>query len=76
MRTAPQQPVPPRLRGLIAHVSAYEDMALEAARLGGRERVRAALLAHPLIGQFDLADKLADATIAANAQYLPWTGQA
>jgi len=76
IKPKPQQPVPPRLRGLIAHVSAYEDMALEAARLGGRERVRAALLAHPLIGQFDLADKLADATIAANAQYLPWTGQA
>ena len=71
-----QPAVPPLLRGLIAHVSAYEELALDAARRGGRDRVRAALLAHPLIGQHDLADKLADATIAANAQFLPWTGQA
>jgi 6-phospho-beta-glucosidase len=71
-----QPAVPPLLRGLIAHVSDYEQLALDAAREGGRDRVRAALLAHPLIGQHDLADKLADATIAANAQFLPWTGQA
>jgi 6-phospho-beta-glucosidase len=71
-----QSPLPPMLRGLIGHVSAYEELALDAARNGGRDRVRAALLAHPLVGQYDLADKLTDATIAANAQYLPWTGQA
>jgi 6-phospho-beta-glucosidase len=72
----PQPDVPPLMRGLIAHVSAYEELALEAAREGGRDRVRSALLAHPLVGQHDLADKLTDATLAANAQYLPWTGQA
>ncbi|HEV2635274.1 MAG TPA: 6-phospho-beta-glucosidase [Actinocrinis sp.] len=71
-----QPAVPPMQRGLIAHVSAYEELALDAARQGGRDRVRAALLAHPLVGQYDLADRLADATIAANAQFLPWTGQA
>jgi 6-phospho-beta-glucosidase len=71
-----QEPLPALMRGLIAHTSAYEELALDAARRGGRDRVRAALLAHPLVGQSDLADKLADATIAANAQYLPWTGQA
>lgn len=72
----PQPDVPPLMRGLIAHVSAYEELALDAARKGGRDRVRTALLAHPLVGQHDLADKLTDATLAANARYLPWTGQA
>jgi 6-phospho-beta-glucosidase len=68
----PQAPVPPMFRGLIAHVSAYEELALDAAIRGGRDRVEDALLAHPLIGQTDLATKLADALVAANAQYLPW----
>ena len=68
----PQAPLPADLRGLIAHVSAYEELALDAAIRGGRDRVFGALLAHPLIGQIDLADKLADALIAANAQHLPW----
>jgi 6-phospho-beta-glucosidase len=70
----PQTPLPPALRGLIANVSAYEELAIDAAIRGGRDRVFGALLAHPLIGQVELADKLADALIAANAQYLPWAG--
>ena len=41
----------PLERGLVAHVSAYEELALDAALHGGRERVFRALLAHPLIGQ-------------------------
>jgi 6-phospho-beta-glucosidase len=58
--------------GLIAHVSAYEELALEAAIHGGRERVFQALLAHPLIGQHDLADKMTDLLIAANQDHLRW----
>jgi 6-phospho-beta-glucosidase len=59
-------------RGLVAHVSAYEDLALEAALHGGRERVFRALLAHPLIGQAELADELTDRLLSANKDYLPW----
>jgi 6-phospho-beta-glucosidase len=59
-------------RGLVAHVSAYEDLALEAALHGGRERVFRALLAHPLIGQRRQAEALADMLIDANRRYLPW----
>jgi 6-phospho-beta-glucosidase len=69
-----QPPVPAQFRGLIAHVSAYEELALDAALRGGRDRVAAALLAHPLIGQHDLADRLADALIDANRQHLAWAG--
>jgi 6-phospho-beta-glucosidase len=59
-------------RGLVAHVSAYEDLALEAALHGGRERVFRALLAHPLVGQAELADELTDRMLAANKEYLAW----
>jgi 6-phospho-beta-glucosidase len=65
-------PLPPLMRGLVAHVSAYEELAVDAARRGGRDRVRAALLAHPLVGQLDLADGLADRLIAENRDFLPW----
>jgi 6-phospho-beta-glucosidase len=68
----PQAPLPAHMRGLIAHVSAYEELALDAAIRGGRDRVVQALLANPLIGQYDLANRLGDALIAANEKYLPW----
>jgi 6-phospho-beta-glucosidase len=68
----PAAPVPPLLRGLIAHVSAYEELAVDAALRGGRNRVAAALLAHPLIGQFGLAQDMADRLIAENASFLSW----
>jgi 6-phospho-beta-glucosidase len=59
-------------RGLVAHVSAYEDLALDAALHGGRERVFRALLAHPLVGQATLADDLTDRMLAANRGFLEW----
>jgi 6-phospho-beta-glucosidase len=65
-------PLDPMHRGLVAHVSAYEDLALDAALRGGRERVFRALLAHPLVGQAEVAEKLADAMIDANRKYLAW----
>jgi 6-phospho-beta-glucosidase len=65
-------PVSPLLRGLIAHVSAYEELALQAAMLGGRDRVLEAMLAHPLIAQYDLAERLTDLLIAENTAFLPW----
>jgi 6-phospho-beta-glucosidase len=68
----PVGPVEPLLRGLIAHVYAYEELALDAAIRGGRDRVYDALLAHPLVGQADTAQCLTDRLIAENARYLPW----
>jgi 6-phospho-beta-glucosidase len=68
----PVAPLEPLYRGLIAHVSGYEELALDAALRGGRARVAAALLAHPLIGQYDLAGRMADRLIAENAQFLSW----
>jgi 6-phospho-beta-glucosidase len=68
----PVAPIAPLFRGLIAHVSAYEELAIDAALRGGRSRVAAALLAHPLIGQYDVAGRMADRLIAENAQFLSW----
>jgi len=65
-------PVCPLMRGLIAHVSAYEELAVAAATRGGRDRVLAALLAHPLVGEFDRAERLTDLLLAENAAFLPW----
>jgi 6-phospho-beta-glucosidase len=69
---APLPQLGPLERGLVAHVSAYEELALDAALHGGRERVFRALLAHPLIGQADVAEQLTDRLIDANRQYLAW----
>jgi 6-phospho-beta-glucosidase len=71
-RPVPVGPVGPALSGLIGAVSGYEELALEAARRGGRSRVYAALLAHPLVGQHELADALTDKLLAANGAHLPW----
>ena len=68
----PVAPLSPLLAGLVAHVSAHEELAAGAAVHGGRNRVMAALLAHPLVGQFDVASKLADRLIAENTRHLPW----
>jgi 6-phospho-beta-glucosidase len=68
----PAAPLPPLLRGLTGHVSAYEEVAVDAARRGGRDRVVSALLAHPLIGQYDLAEPMADRLIAENQAFLSW----
>jgi 6-phospho-beta-glucosidase len=68
----PTPPLPPDIVGLVAHHSAYEELALEAALRGGRDRVFRALLAHPLVGQAELADRLTDLLLAANTDFLGW----
>lgn len=68
----PVEPVADDLRGLVSHVAGYERLALDAAVHGGRDRVLRAMLAHPLVGQLDRAERLTDLLLARNAQYLPW----
>ena len=68
----PVEPLAPIFAGLVAAVTAYEHLALEAALHGGRDRVFQALLAHPLVGQIELAEGLTDRLIAHNRDYLPW----
>ncbi|MFG2328683.1 6-phospho-beta-glucosidase [Streptomyces sp. NPDC048604] len=62
----------PLYAGLVANVTGYEDLALDAALRGGRERVFRALLAHPLVGQYAYAEQLTDRLLAHNRQHLAW----
>ncbi len=64
--------LPPGAAGLIAHVAEYERLALDAAVRGDPRLVAAALLAHPLIGQYDVAEKLTGELLHANREFLPW----
>ncbi|MGW4029084.1 6-phospho-beta-glucosidase [Streptomyces sp. NPDC004838] len=64
--------VDPLYAGLIAQVTAYEDLALDAALRGGRDRVFKAMLSHPLIGQYAYAEALTDKLIAHNREHLAW----
>ncbi|WP_329340517.1 6-phospho-beta-glucosidase [Streptomyces sp. NBC_01352] len=64
--------VDPLYAGLMAQVTAYEELALDAALRGGRDRVFRTLLAHPLIGQYEYADTLTDQLIAHNREHLAW----
>ncbi|MGW3950558.1 6-phospho-beta-glucosidase [Streptomyces sp. NPDC004752] len=75
----PKGPVPlpvptldPLYAGLVANMTAYEDLALRAALHGGRDRVFAALLSHPLIGQYEYAEDLTDRLIAHNREHFAW----
>lgn len=55
----PQEPLAPELLGLVQHVAAYERLAVAAARSASDVDIRRALLAHPLVGQWDLSVELA-----------------
>lgn len=76
----PVAPLDPLYAGLVASVTAYEDLALRAALCGGRDIGRAAgrnmvfkaLLAHPLIGQYEYAEALTDRLVAHNREHLAW----
>ncbi len=67
----PQRPLPPDMAGLVAHVKAYERLAVEAARSGSRAAMIRALVVNPLVGQYPKAEHLADTLLAANRRYLP-----
>ncbi|MET8162844.1 6-phospho-beta-glucosidase [Streptomyces sp. NPDC005329] len=68
----PVPPLDPLHGGLMANVTAYEDLALRAALHGGRDRVFKALLSHPLVGQYEYAEQLTDQLIAHNREHLAW----
>jgi 6-phospho-beta-glucosidase len=67
----PQPALAPELLGLVQHVAAYERLAAQAAVTGERELVYKALLAHPLVGQAPLAERLTTELLAAGREHLP-----
>ena len=55
-----QRPLAPELLGLVQHVAAYERLAACAASTGDPDTARLALLANPLVREYELADGLLD----------------
>jgi 6-phospho-beta-glucosidase len=72
VRALTPAPLAPLYAGLVAAVTSYEHLALDAALRGGYDRVFQALLAHPLVGQADIAHGLAGRLIAHNRDHLRW----
>jgi 6-phospho-beta-glucosidase len=70
----PLAPLAPELRGLVQAVKAYEELAVEAAITGDRKVAVRALLAHPLVGRYELAHDLVAALLDANRPFLPRFG--
>jgi 6-phospho-beta-glucosidase len=66
------EPLADDIRGLVSAVAGYERLALDAAVLGGRDRVLRAMQAHPLVLQYERAEKLTDLLLAANQEHLTW----
>ena len=64
----PQPPLAPELLGLVQHVSAYERLTAQAAVSRDPLLARKALLAHPLIGQYELVDELLRGLLAGDAE--------
>ncbi|MBC3762224.1 family 4 glycosyl hydrolase [Quadrisphaera oryzae] len=58
VRPLPQPPLAPEARGLVQQVTAYEQLIARAAVTRDDDDVRRALLAHPLMGQWDLVEQL------------------
>jgi 6-phospho-beta-glucosidase len=61
----------PEMAGLVQHAKAYERLAIDAAVTGDRGVALKALMANPLVGDYDVARPLLDALLDANAQRLP-----
>jgi 6-phospho-beta-glucosidase len=67
----PVAPLAPDLLGLVQAVTAYEVLTIAAARTGDRTVALRALLANPLVRQWDVAVPLLDALLEANRAMLP-----
>jgi 6-phospho-beta-glucosidase len=52
-------------------VKNYEQLAVEAALSGSKELALLALMAHPLVHDYEIAVPLLDELLAANQAYLP-----
>lgn len=63
--------VPEMCWGIIAAVKNYEQLAVEAAAEGDIRKMKLALLAHPLVRQYEFVEKLVPELLEANKEYLP-----
>jgi len=66
-----QDLIPPMCWGLIAAVKNYEQLAVEAAVEGSVTKMKWALLAHPLVHEYELVEQLVPELLEANREVLP-----
>ena len=64
-------PPPKAVWGLVSMVKNYEMLAAEAAVTGCRETALLALVSHPLVRDYDVAQEALAALLEANKAYLP-----
>jgi len=57
--------------GLVQQAKAYERLASRAAVTGDRDLALKALMANPLVREYDVAAPLLEALLEANRSYLP-----
>jgi 6-phospho-beta-glucosidase len=67
----PTAPLAPEMLGLVQAAKAYERLAIEAAKTGSRRAALVALMANPLVREYDVAVPLLDALLEANRGHLP-----
>ena len=67
----PVAPLEPDMLALVEHAKGYEILAARAAVTGDRRIALRALMANPLVGDFDVARPLLEALLDANRGYLP-----
>jgi 6-phospho-beta-glucosidase len=67
----PIEPLEPGMRGLVQQTKAYEELAIQAARSGDRTVALRALLANPLVRNWEVAEPLLDELLTANRAHLP-----
>jgi 6-phospho-beta-glucosidase len=63
--------MPPAIRGLVQAVKAYEELTVLAIVEGNEQAALQALLAHPLVPSYAVAQGLWAAIKKANRAYLP-----
>lgn len=65
------RPLAPDMLGLVQQVKAYEELAIAAARTGDRAVALRALIANPLVRNWEIARPLLDELLATNRAHLP-----
>ena len=70
-RPLPLDPLAPELLGLVQQAKAYERLAVQAAVSGDRAVALKALLANPLVREWQVAVPLLDALLEKSRPYLP-----
>jgi 6-phospho-beta-glucosidase len=63
-----QPPLAPELLGLVQHVASYERLATRAAATGDRGAARRALIAHPLVREWGLAEAMLERLLARGGE--------